>query len=531
MKHAAAARVPAWVTVFFAALLVGGGTMGQEVVYVNAGDIVFEADFEGADPLEGWDWTWLAGIDTGYDSPQSLFFDIPAGSPGSKAVQRPIPLDGIRGAVIEISAKVKAENVTEKPNPWNGVKLMAVIEAGGETFYPQARIDTGSFGWRDASFGIAIPENAGSVRLHLGLEEVSGKAWFDDLKIRIVVPPPRPAAPPGGPQVEDPRPAYRGHDLPRLRGAMVSPSITRESVRTLGEEWNANLVRWQFVNWDRFREGEPFDHHAYDAWLDGEIARLDAALPWFEQHGLLVVVDLHTFPNLFENTANQEKFVEVWERLARRYRDAKAIWAYDLLNEPDDREAAPGVLKWRELAERTAKAVRAIDPDTAIIVEPSPGGLPDAFRQFVPIDAPGIVYSAHMYVPHAFTHQGVSAEWPDAYEYPGPIQGRMWDKERLRTALQPVREFQARHNVHIYIGEFSAVRWAPNESAHRYLRDVIELFEEYGWDWSYHAFREFHGWSVEHGPDRFDTRPVPGGTLRQALLLDWFSQNEKPSFD
>ena len=47
----------------------------------------------------------------------------------------------------------------------------------------------------------------------------------------------------------------------------------------------------------------------------------------------------------------------------------------------------------------------------------------------------------------------------------------------------------------IYAGEFSAVSWA--EGADRYLADLISLFEEYGWDWSYHAFREWPGWDVE----------------------------------
>jgi len=42
----------------------------------------------------------------------------------------------------------------------------------------------------------------------------------------------------------------------------------------------------------------------------------------------------------------------------------------------------------------------------------------------------------------------------------------------------------------MYIGEFSAIRWAPDGSAYRYLKDLIDVFEAHGWDWSYHAFRE-----------------------------------------
>ena len=54
----------------------------------------------------------------------------------------------------------------------------------------------------------------------------------------------------------------------------------------------------------------------------------------------------------------------------------------------------------------------------------------------------------------------------------------------------------------------------------RYLRDCIELFEENGWDWAYHAFREWNGWSVEHGPDKQDNSRSKSPTDREQLLRD-----------
>jgi hypothetical protein len=132
-----------------------------------------------------------------------------------------------------------------------------------------------------------------------------------------------------------------------------------------------------------------------------------------------------------------------------------------------------------------------------------------------------------MYLPHAFTHQGVHDDWSKRWVYPGEIAGRPWGKAQLEAALQPVVEFQQRYGVHIYIGEFSAIRWAPEGSAYRYLRDLIEIFEAHGWDWSYHAFREWSGWSVEHGEDRADTKPSPTPTEREKLLREWFARNQK----
>jgi hypothetical protein len=115
-----------------------------------------------------------------------------------------------------------------------------------------------------------------------------------------------------------------------------------------------------------------------------------------------------------------------------------------------------------------------------------------------------------------------------SYNYPGEIEGKRWDKAVLEQALSPAIEFQKRYNVHIYIGEFSAIRWAPGGSAARYLSDVIDILEAHGWDWSYHAFREWNGWSVEHGSDPQDNKPASSRTDRQKLLLDWFAKNKKP---
>ena len=139
---------------------------------------------------------------------------------------------------------------------------------------------------------------------------------------------------------------------------------------------------------------------------------------------------------------------------------------------------------------------------------------------------PNVVYSVHMYLPHAFTHQGVHGSGK-AYRYPGEIDGKRWDKAQLEAALKPVVEFQRKYGVHIYIGEFSAIRWAPDDSAYRYLKDLIDIFEAHDWDWSYHAFREWDGWSVEHGPDPKDHSRAKTPTDREQLLRSWFAKNLK----
>lgn len=495
------------------------------------GDVIFETGFEGAPA----GWSSAPKLDVGHASAQAVVIERTDAAGPSAMIVRELPAAAMRGCVIACSAWVKAEKVSERPQSWNGVKFMVPVEAPSGRQWPQAKIGTGSFDWMQARFTVRVPADAEKMSLMLGLEAVTGKVWFDDVKITIA----------RLPSSAKPKPAsvmHRGHDLPRLRGAMVSPrSLTEADLRTFGQEWNANLVRWQLIRFSKPGATTTLDE--WDRWLEEELKRLDAMLPLCEKYGLYVALDLHSPPGgegtsggyagsdagLFTDKACQDRFVKAWEGMASRYKGKKAIWGFDLANEPVEDTWTGECDDWQALAERTAKAVRAIDPDRTLIVEPAEWGGPSGLRNLVPIGVPNVVYSVHMYLPHEFTHQGVHGP-SGPIRYPGEIGGKQWDKAALREALRPAIEFQTAYNVHIYIGEFSAIRWAPDQSAFRYLKDLIEVMEELGWDWSYHAFREWTGWSVEHGEDRADDKPAAKPTTRQELLKGWLAKNKKPAW-
>ncbi len=501
-----------------------------DIAPLARGHAFLEASFDGPDALR--DWTGPGRLE-GDGRGSSLTVQSSSTNRGGM-VQRRLPAEAMRGCTIQATARVKAAEVSAKPNSWNGIKFMLAIETPDQRLWPQAPLETGTFDWKRAAFSARIPTNATAVTLCLGLEQVSGQAWFDDVRLVVSKPPTRARpAPVAGP-------VFKGHALPRLRGAMISPNIDEAGLRVLGRDWNANLIRWQLIR--HGRPGQPASLADYDAWLEAELKRLDAALPWCERHGLLVAVDLHSPPGgkatvsgyvgsddrLFTDRRAQDHFVEVWRRIADRYKNARCVWGYDLANEPVEEFVEEGCDDWHALAERTAKAIREIDADRALIVEAPPWGSPESLAEFTPIAVSNVVYSAHMYVPGAFTHQGVHSPSAAPVSYPGLIDGKRWDKAALEKALQPVIDFQKHYNVHIYMGEFSAIRWAPGESARDYLRDVIEIFERYGWDWSYHAFREWNGWSVEHGGDRQNSTPAAAPTSRQRLLQEWYGKNRKP---
>ncbi len=312
----------------------------------------------------------------------------------------------------------------------------------------------------------------------------------------------------------------------RLRGVMVSPDPQAADLNTLGQ-WKANLIRWQLtLNNEAAR-----DAAYYDQWLNAKLGQIDALLPVCRQNGLKVIIDVHTPPGGYDQTSNEHRIFResrysaqlknIWERIAQRYRNNATIWGYDLVNEPHVNDVA----KWQSLAQDLATRIRRIESTRRIIVE-SRYGHPGRIDELRPLSGiANVVYSVHMYWPLQFTHQGTRASYPRGIAYPGRIGGTTLNKAALENQLGDVVSFQRRHRVPIYIGEFSAARWAPGESAYNYIRDLISIFEDNGWDWTYHAFREADVWSVEHGPDPNNPNPSPTPTSRLLLLQRNFARN------
>lgn len=452
------------------------------------------------------------------------------------AIRIPIDLTPYRGMVLLMTCNAKADNVSKPKQSWNGIKCMLNYKtpSTNEHWTNQGNV-YGTFDWKQLSSTIHIPDDATAGTLYLGMQDCDGTAWISDVKFTAVRNKPiRPKLPP------NPSPAYKGHNLPRLRGVM-SPQQFREADFAQLEKWNANVVRWQITrNWGK--SNTELDLAEYDQWIDAELDDLDKAAQSAKQHGIMLMIDLHSPPGgrLDDRTLRmvmekkyQDHFIKVWQRIATRFKDNPAIWAYDLINEPVQNQLSPtGIADWLGIQILAAKAIRKIDPDTAISIEVDGWDAPSNFTWLAPVDIPNVIYQVHMYWPGQFTHQGVHNDWGVAdgdprVEYPSTLNNAPLNKEALRKQLKPVRKFQQQCNAHIFVGEFSAIRWAPG--AEKYLADCISIFEEYGWDWTYHAFREWPGWSVEH-----ESKPASRNkhvraqttTKRAQVLLNWFAKNK-----
>lgn len=340
---------------------------------------------------------------------------------------------------------------------------------------------------------------------------------------------------------------------PPLRGFTVS-SLRADTLQDARTQWGANIVRWQLntiasrAQRQKISRSEAFDQ---------VLAELPAGLDRARELGMTVVIAIPQMA-LTEGPADREalaKFwrdedgknlatwVDAWRRIAVLCADRadQDIW-FDLMNEPLDWTQMPSYPKqWPVWAQRLIDEIRKVDTVHPIVIEPGPGGLCWGFATFPALKDDNLIYSVHQYQPHQYTHQGIGdirntdlaqaylerqRGWPGVF---GDSGGGLWDKARVEKELQPVFDFLKRNpGTRIYVGEFSVIRWAPD--AARYLRENIEIFEQHGWDWTYHAFREFNGWSPEHD-DVYSTpekaRKSEGLNDRGEVLVEFLKRNAR----
>ena len=318
----------------------------------------------------------------------------------------------------------------------------------------------------------------------------------------------------------------RMRDMPQLKGVMSPTGDMNEGdFRTLGD-WGATIIRFEMANPP---SGAVTNLPVYLEWAHERLDHLEnVILPNAEKYGLLVVVDLHTTLGgridgyydfaLMDDDVYYEAWINLWREIATRFKGDKRIYGYDLCNEP--RQNNPRKRSYWQIQQSAAEAIREIDPDVTIVMEADAMDAPDAFFYLSPLSLDNVVYQVHMYEPGSYTHQGLESN-PYGATYPGTNpNGTTFDKAWLREQLAPVRAFQQKHRVRILVGEFSAICWAPG--AETYLKDLTDIFNEYGWDWCYMAFRAWGGWSLEHQEreigTRWDFTASPDNARKRAIL-------------
>ncbi len=438
-----------------------------------------------------------------------------------------VPVTGL----VLVEADVKGVEIGPGFQAWNGPKVMLPYRKTsiadvrtGKMVYPQLPGETGSFDWKTWTMVYDFESVEDGPDIVLGLELGAGEMLVDSVRIwrAVEMPDDEVAAPFNAAAAAIPRGAFAGrHNPEAVRGAMSGGDLSEESLRNLAD-WGANLLRLQ-IGGNELRHGESVE--AYFAALSNKLDWCETIMDRCARNGIHVIVDLHAGPgcvstkhaaNIIPDDYDAAELAKAWEIIAARFKDHPATYAYDILNEPS---VAPAT--WVRVCEEVMRATRRIDPRTPFVVETAKHWY----------EGENVIYSPHFYSPHPLTHNGVGGPTKVRWSYPGYINGVYWDKEQMRVDLRSWIEFQREHpGARILVGEFSCILWSKGSDA--WIRDAIDLFEEYGWSWCYHAYREWPAWDVEYTntPDWTQGKWVKAteDTPRKLELLRGLSYNRGP---
>ncbi|WP_420576959.1 glycoside hydrolase family 5 protein [Ekhidna sp.] len=325
-------------------------------------------------------------------------------------------------------------------------------------------------------------------------------------------------------------------DLNIWRGGNIKPFVYHKGSVTTGEfvtkemiekykEWGVNLLRVQVFldksssffessrrknrkkhNSDGSEDESEKLEDTYGRYLQG----LDSVAKYCRDLNIDFFVALHGVKHRYDEPENlYTNMKEFWMMIANRYNSNKNLIGYDLLNEPNTEYETKNLYHGKKIFDQLINDIREVDTTRYMIAQVTENGAPHGFKEIRPLEDNKVIYSFHFYEPHQFTYQGMKGLKSSSTDYPGMIrpdnsnEAVYHDKEELKRSLRAVRKFQKEHNARILVGEFSAVRWA--NGADLFLKDAMEIFEEWEWDWTYFTlYAEWNGWCLTVSSDYED---------------------------
>ena len=198
---------------------------------------------------------------------------------------------------------------------------------------------------------------------------------------------------------------------------------------------------------------------------------LDKIIGWCKEEKLWVILDMHCapggqtgdniddswgYPWLFESETHQKKTVEVWHKIARRYKDEEIVMGYDLLNEPIahyfDSSKFNHLLE--PLYKRIVASIREVDKNHLVFL----GGAQwnTNFNVFGPPFDSKLVYTFHLY-------------WCDT----------------TQSVVQKFVDFRDKYNVPIFIGE-------TGENTDEWIKAFRGLLESNNIGWTFWPYKKMN---------------------------------------
>lgn len=319
-----------------------------------------------------------------------------------------------------------------------------------------------------------VPMNPANVRLHLVRDK---EPLLAEVERRVEIPAEAQLA------FERNRRLGAGINLNAVVDGNLHPGYERdapladEEIRSIAEA-GFRSVRLN-VTWSKHCQKE------YPYTIDPAFLRkVDHIVDECIKNDLAVSIDVHYYPYInMSNTDPDISMVDnykrlgcLWEQIAEHYKEySNDMLFFDLLNEPN---LVMGTDVWNQLSAELIKIVRKSNPErTLLISTPSLGQSWTLGSLKLPEDDWNLIAQFHYYLPHTFTHQGLS------YAMAGDSQGVEWhgtaeEKAIILKDLDYCKRWSEKNGRPVNMGEYGVVNTADEASRARYLGFMQEVVRE-----------------------------------------------------
>ncbi|MGH8048454.1 MAG: cellulase family glycosylhydrolase [Chthoniobacterales bacterium] len=253
--------------------------------------------------------------------------------------------------------------------------------------------------------------------------------------------------------------------------------------------------------------------------LEAGYAWIDKALEWGSKHGTRVILDLHGAPGgqstdqpcgevgsnrLWTDPENQKRTIEIWRRLAQRYKNDPRVAAFDLLNEPfSDGGNFSVEAAMVSLCDRILTAIRAEGDQHLVFVAGTIRG--------------SLFYPASFW--KKWSNVGLTEHfYPALFSRDRSLDGHA---QFLSYDLPARVRLLRKINVPFLVGEYNVVLSATGGDA--VMRTYVEIFDAAKWAhtmWCYKAISKEGGISKDNWSLVANTAPLAPPDPRQASLDD-----------
>jgi endoglucanase len=234
--------------------------------------------------------------------------------------------------------------------------------------------------------------------------------------------------------------------------------------------------------------------------IDEKVVRwLDEAVAYGKKYNIHISINLHRIPGYCINEPEKEPYllfgkeekgralaltaaVHHWKFLAQRYKGIpSAQLSFDLINEP------PTISEeiYLPVARALVDAIRKEDPDRLIITD----GLNVGTQPINGMVSWNMPQSTRGYAPSQLTHYLAPWVYKPEYNWGVPTwpltvrEGDVWDKARLDKHYAPWRDIE-QQGVKVHVGEWGVYNKTPHGPTLKFMKDILDLWNGYGWGWA-----------------------------------------------